>query len=314
MSFLFGPVPSRRLGRSLGVDLVPPKTCCYDCIYCEVGPTTHLTVSRRAFMSPRAILEELETYLRKNPVAPEVITLAGSGEPTLNAGLGEIIAGIKAITNLPVALLTNGALFHLPEVRREAARADLVLPSLDTAIEATFRRINRPHPRLSLAQIISGLKEFRREFAGRLWLEVMLLRGINDTEAELAALRREIAGIRPDKVQLNTAVRPVVEGWAKPLSPEEMAQAAAFLGGEVEVEIIAAARSTPETFPRLSDEACLEMLARRPMTARDLAQALGVAPEEVASRLAKLARRGLVQQEQHYHEAFYRTAKTAAAR
>ncbi|MEJ5330621.1 MAG: radical SAM protein [Desulfobaccales bacterium] len=314
MSFLFGPVPSRRLGRSLGVDLVPPKTCCFDCVYCEVGPTTHLTVSRRAFMSPQAILEELDTYLRENPTAPEVITLAGSGEPTLNAGLGEIIAGIKALTDLPVALLTNGALLHLPEVRREAAQADLVLPSLDTAIEATFRRINRPHPRLSLPQIISGLMAFRREFAGRLWLEVMLLRGVNDTEAELAALRREIVRVRPDKVQLNTAVRPVVEDWAKPLSPEEMAQAAAFLGGEVEVEIIAAAERVSETLPRLSDEACLEMLARRPMTARDLAQALGVAPEEVAARLAKLARRGLVKLEKHYQEAFYRTAKSAAAR
>lgn len=314
MSFLFGPVPSRRLGRSLGVDLVPSKTCCFDCIYCEVGPTTHLTVSRRAFMDPRAILTELEASLRDNPAAPEVITLAGSGEPTLNAGLGEIIAGIKEMTHLPVALLTNGALLYLPEVRREAARADLVLPSLDTAREETFRRLNRPHPRLSLAWIISGLKAFRREFAGRLWLEVMLLWGVNDMEAELAALRREMAAIRPDKVQLNTAVRPVVEDWAKPLSPEEMAWAAAFLGEEVEVEIIAASGGGSAVPLQLSDEACLEMLARRPMTARDLAQALGVAPEEMTARLAALVRRGLVQQEQHYHEAFYRTAKTAAAR
>ncbi len=313
MSFLFGPVPSRRLGRSLGVDLVPSKTCCFDCIYCEVGPTTHLTASRRAFMGPQAILSELEAYLRENPAAPEVITLAGSGEPTLNAGLGEIIAGIKDMTHLPVALLTNGALLYLPEVRQEAARADLVLPSLDTAREETFRRINRPHPRLSLGRLLEGLQALRREFAGRLWLEVMLLRGVNDTEAELEALRREIARIRPDKVQINTAVRPVVEDWARPLSPEEMAWAAAFLGEEVEVEIIAASGRGSAVPPQLSDEACLEMLARRPMTARDLASAFGVAPEEMTARLAALARQGLVKMELHQKESFYRTARGAAA-
>ncbi|MCL6621946.1 MAG: radical SAM protein [Syntrophobacterales bacterium] len=314
MSFLFGPVPSRRLGRSLGVDLVPAKTCCYDCIYCEVGPTTHLTVSRRVFMPPQAVLEELEDYLRENPGAPEVITLAGSGEPTLNAGLGEIIRGIKALTRLPVALLTNGALLHLPEVRREAARADLVLPSLDTARAETFRRLNRPHPHLCLEMLLAGLRAFRREFAGRLWLEVMLLKGLNDTEAELSALRRAIAEVAPDKVQLNTAVRPVVEESAQPLSPMEMTQAAAFLGGEVEVEIIAAAPAASGTPLNVSDEAYLKMLARRPMTAPDLARALGLATDEVTARLAELVRRGLLRREQHRQEAFYRTAPQAAAR
>jgi len=304
MSFLFGPVPSRRLGRSLGVDLVPPKTCCFDCIYCEVGPTTHLTWKRRVH-APRAILAELEAYLREAPALPDIITLTGSGEPTLNAALGEIIAGVRDLTRLPVAVLTNGALLHLPEVRAQLARADLVIPSLDAATEATFRRINRPHPRLSLELLLRGLADFRREYPGPLWLEVMLLKGLNDSEAELSALRREIARLAPDKVQLNTAVRPVVEEWAQPLTHSEMAQAAAYLGDRVEV--IASCRAAPGKPCRVTDEAYLTALARRPMTVPDLAQAFGLRPEEVAARLEELAARGLVQREEHQAQHYYRT-------
>ncbi len=303
MSFLFGPVPSRRLGRSLGVDLVPPKTCCFACVYCEVGPTTHLTVRRRPYHTAE-ILAELRRYLAEAAVLPDVITLAGSGEPTLNAGLGEIIAGLQAMTRVPVAVLTNGALLHLPEVRRELAPAAIVLPSLDAAVEATFRRINRPHPRLSLELLLRGLKAFRREYAGQFWLEVMLLQGVNDSEPELAALRREIAALSPDRVQLNTAVRPVVEGWAEALSPAAMEGAAAFLGHGAEV--IAEFRASARTPQSLAEEAYVQMLSRRPMTAGDLAQAFGLDLQEVAVQLQKMVRRGLVHQDYFHREAYYR--------
>jgi wyosine [tRNA(Phe)-imidazoG37] synthetase (radical SAM superfamily) len=310
MSFLFGPVPSRRLGRSLGVDLIPPKTCCFDCVYCEVGPTTQLTLRRRPHQTG-AILRELRRYLAQCCQLPDVITLAGSGEPTLNAGLGEIIAGVKAVTEVPVAVLTNGALLHLSEVRRELALADIVLPSLDAASEATFRRINRPHPKLSLDLLLTGLRAFRREYAGQIWLEVMLLKGVNDSQAELTALRREIALLAPDRLQLNTAVRPVVEAWAEPLSQEAMARAAAFLGHGAEV--IAAFDRVARAPRAVPDAAYLEMLARRPMTAGDLAQTLGLPLPQVERRLAELAGKGFVSAHRYRNTAYFRATPRSLA-
>ena len=217
MSHLFGPVPSRRLGRSLGVDLVPRKTCPYDCIYCEVGPTTRQTITRLDYQADE-IMAELTAYLHQGPPPLDYITLAGSGEPTLNLGLGRIIRHLKALTGTPVAVLTNGALLYLPEVRDELQAADLVLPSLDAAREESFRAINRPLPDYPLSRLIEGLEAFRREYAGQIWLEILLLQGLNDSEADLEALRRALRILAPDKVQLNTAVRPGVEDYARALN------------------------------------------------------------------------------------------------
>jgi wyosine [tRNA(Phe)-imidazoG37] synthetase (radical SAM superfamily) len=305
MTHLFGPVNSRRLGRSLGVDAIPFKTCTFDCIYCEVGPTTDLTLERRPY-AVDAIVQEIRAYFRQAHLPPDFITLAGSGEPTLNTGLAEIIAAIRGVTEAPVAVLTNGSLLYLAEVRRALARADVVLPSLDAAREATFRRLNRPHPDLTLKMILKGLKAFRRVYAGQIWLEVMLLKGVNDDEAELTALRREIAEITPDKVQLNTAVRPVVEAWARPLNREDMEAAAAYLGPGV--EIIASFDQAGPAGAGLTDAALVEMLARRPMTARDLAQALGVPLPQVEKRLHRLQAAGLVSRDVYQEEGFYRRA------
>ncbi|HZE20595.1 MAG TPA: radical SAM protein, partial [Desulfobaccales bacterium] len=169
MGHLFGPVPSRRLGRSLGVDLIPSKTCPYDCIYCEVGPTTRQTRKRFSYRT-QAIIAELAEHLKGPGAAPDVITLAGSGEPTLNLGLGRIIQAIKEMTRIPVAVLTNGALLYLPEVRRELAPADIILPSLDAAREKTYHAINRPLPELTLESLLEGLAALHREFRGQVWL------------------------------------------------------------------------------------------------------------------------------------------------
>jgi len=308
MSHLFGPVPSRRLGLSLGVDLIPPKTCSFDCIYCEVGPTTHLTRTRGPY-EVAEIIRELEEYLESPPAPLDYITLAGSGEPTLNLGLGEIIAAVKNLTETPVALLTNGSLFFLPEVRAEVGGVDVILPSLDAGREETFQRINRPHPGLSLDLVVSGLKALRREFAGQIWLEILLLKGLNDQPEELAALkalRRELA---PDKVQLNTAVRPVPDKSARALTQEEMEEAADFLGGEVEV-VAAARRMSPERLA-VKDHDLIEMLARRPMTATDLAQALGFPLAQVREHLGRLAKSGLVCRDVHQDQDFYRSLTTS---
>jgi wyosine [tRNA(Phe)-imidazoG37] synthetase (radical SAM superfamily) len=303
MAHLFGPVPSRRLGRSLGVDLIPPKTCPYDCIYCEVGPTTCQTRERFSFQTEN-IIAELAGYLKGPGVRPDVITLAGSGEPTLNLGLGRIIREIKAMSPVPVAVLTNGALLYLPEVRRELAAADIVLPSLDAARVETYAAINRPLPELSFESLLEGLTAFRREYQGRIWLEVMLLKGLNDTKEELTLLRRVLQKIAPDKIQLNTAVRPVVDDAARPLDQAEMEAAAATLGGPVEV-IASFSQADIAGSPREDDD-FVEMLSRRPMTAPDLAQALGLPLVQVVARLKRLQDSGRISHDRYHDEEFYR--------
>ncbi|MEJ2671155.1 MAG: radical SAM protein [Deltaproteobacteria bacterium] len=303
MAHLFGPVPSRRLGLSLGVDLIPPKTCTYDCIYCEVGSTTHQTRKRFVYQT-ETIIAELEDYLRDLSQPPDVITLAGSGEPTLNLGIGRIIQVLKDISQIPVAVLTNGALLYLPEVRAELAAADLVLPSLDAAREETYRFINRPLPELSLDSLLEGLSALRREYPGKILLEIMLLKGINDTLEELDLLRRALRKITPDKIQLNTAVRPVVEAAARQLNLTEMEAVAAFLGGPVEV-IASFNREDIAELP-CQDEDLVEMLSRRPMTAGDLAKLLGLPLVQVVARLKRLLDSGRITHERFHDQEFYR--------
>jgi len=310
MSHLFGPVPSRRLGRSLGVDLVPRKTCPFDCIYCEVGPTTNQTETRLDYQAD-AILAELAAYLRQGPPELDFITLAGSGEPTLNLGLGRIIRRIKALTGIPVAVLTNGALLYLPEVRAELQAADLVLPSLDAAREETFRAINRPPPDYPLSRLIEGLEAFRREYPGRIWLEVMLLKGLNDNEADLEALRRVLRRLAPDKVQLNTAVRPGVEDYARPLDVAEMAAIAGYLADGVEVEVVASGNGAASQAMACNDALLVEMLARRPMTAADLARVLGLPLSLVRQRLLHLCETGQVAGQPYCDQEFYRQISEA---
>jgi wyosine [tRNA(Phe)-imidazoG37] synthetase (radical SAM superfamily) len=285
------------------VDLIPPKTCPYNCIYCEVGPTTCRSQERFSYQT-EAIIEELADYLKAPGVRPDVITLAGSGEPTLNLGLGRIIGEIKAMSQIPVAVLTNGALLYLPEVRRELAAADIVLPSLDAAREGTYRAINRPLPELFLESLLEGLMSFRREYQGQIWLEVMLLKGLNDTEEELTLLRRALQKIAPDKIQLNTAVRPVVDDAARPLNQAEMEVAAATLGGPVEI-IASFSRADIAGSPRQDDD-LVEMLSRRPMTAPDLAQALGLPLTQVVARLKRLQDSGRISHDRYHDEEFYR--------
>jgi wyosine [tRNA(Phe)-imidazoG37] synthetase (radical SAM superfamily) len=285
------------------VDLIPPKTCSYDCIYCEVGPTTRQTCTRFPYQI-EAITRELADHLQEVTPEPDIITLAGSGEPTLNLGLGRIIAAVKAMTRIPVAVLTNGSLLYLPEVRRELAAVDMVLPSLDAARAETYQAINRPLPELTLDLLLAGLTAFRREYRGQIWLEVMLLAGLNDTEAELKPLRRLLGDLAPDKIQLNTAVRPVVETSARPLERGEMEAVAAYLGGPVEV--IASFHREDVVGSPGSDEDLVEMLSRRPMTAADLAEALGLPLVQVVARLKRLQDSGRISHDRYHDQVFYR--------
>ncbi|RLC09648.1 MAG: hypothetical protein DRI24_21450 [Deltaproteobacteria bacterium] len=196
--YLFGPVPSRRLGISLGIDLVPMKTCTLNCIYCECGRTTDLTLSRREYVPLPEVKAEFLHYQSNHP-RPDYITFSGSGEPTLNSSIGKIIRFIHSHdTGIPVAVLTNGTLLFDPQVRKELKPASVVMPSLDAATDKVFIKINRPHSRSSVKGMIEGLIQFRKEFKGLIWLEIFIVTGLNNTESELTALKRAIQKISPD--------------------------------------------------------------------------------------------------------------------
>ncbi len=288
--YLYGPVPSRRLGRSFGVDVVPFKFCSLDCVYCQLGGTNKKVINRSDFVPVEAVLTELKDRLAEG-VEADFISISGSGEPTLNSRLGDIIDGIKKITHIPVAVLTNGTLFYKQDVRRDCAKADLVLPSLDAADEQTFKKINRPHPELSIEQMISGLCDFRNEFNGRIWLEVFLIDGFNADNEQISKLRDVIARIRPDKVQLNTAVRPTAEVGIKSLSEERLQAIAGALGDNCQV--IADFSSAPHRshFDSRAEDV-LSMLKRRPCSLSDISSALNITHNEAVKYIDILQRQG----------------------
>ena len=232
---VFGPKQSRRLGRSLAVDVIHRKTCPLDCVYCELGRTDRLTLERREYVKADAVLEELRTVLRKQHDGIDHITLSASGEPTLNSKLGEIIKQIKEITTIPVAVLTNGVLLSREDVRRDLLQADVVLPSLDAASDRVFEAINRPHGRLDLEEIIDGLVAFRKEFTGQIWLEILLVKGINDTPEELELLKTIAGWIKPEIIHLNTVVRPPAESWARRVEVEDLRTIRRYFGSTCRV-------------------------------------------------------------------------------
>ena len=293
MSSIFGPVPSRRLGRSLGIDVIPPKTCSFDCIYCESGPTTRLSVTRENFVDPSEILAELSAYFRLHPNSTDVLTLSGAGEPTLYTGLGELIAAVKkTYPRFPLIVLTNGSLLWEPEVRRCLLKADRVVPSLDAVTATVFRNINRPHPSLEPEQIIEGMRAFRMEYKGQLHVEIALVSGVNDSPEELSALAQVIESIKPDKIELNTVVRPPALTGTRGLTDARMAWAVSFFSS-LNAEIVG-------VFETDKQDRCekqiglriIETVERRPCTVAELAASLGVPEKRVEQESQKLQKQG----------------------
>jgi wyosine [tRNA(Phe)-imidazoG37] synthetase (radical SAM superfamily) len=279
---LFGPVPSRRLGISLGVDLVPLKICTLNCIYCECGRTTELTVTRKSYVPLSGVKEELIDYVTNNP-RPDYITFSGSGEPTLNSNIGHVLQFIrKHIHDIPVAVLTNGTLFSIKQVREDIKDAVLVMPSLDAATEKIFRKINRPCPRLKIDTIIDGLVQFRKEYRGQIWLEIFIVPGMNDTKHELTALKDAIEKIGPDQVQLNTLDRPGTVSTVPAATRQELEHIVDFWQLD-NVTIIAdvAERKDLLAYRTDTESAILGTIARRPCTLKDLSEILGLQINEV---------------------------------
>ena len=287
---------SRRLGRSLGVDIVPHKACTLNCIYCQVGRTSKLTIRRKEYVSIKAVLDELKQRLAEGLQA-DYITISGSGEPTLNSCLGELIDGIRQITKIPIAIITNGTLLYRQDVRADCAKADVVLPSLDAGTEDVFRRINRPHKNISIEKLISGLCRFRKEYSGQIWLEVFLVEGVNTDGAQVTAIKEAIEKIQPDKVQLNTAVRPTVEGGVGRLDEQRLREIAAQLGEKAEV-IEDFAQVVGGKDVRMQAEDVLAMLKRRPSTVEDISAGLGISGEEALEFIQVLQQQGVISYEE----------------
>jgi wyosine [tRNA(Phe)-imidazoG37] synthetase (radical SAM superfamily)/biotin operon repressor len=331
--YFYGPVPSRRLGLSYGVDIVPFKVCTLDCVYCQLGTSTEKTVERKDYVSPDAVLAELRETLAEGLEA-DFITISGSGEPTLNSRLGEFIDGVKEITNIPVALLTNSTLLYRQDVRADCAKADVVLPSLDAGDEQAFEEVNRPHKDISIENLISGLCIFRNEFPGQIWLEVFLIDGLNTDAGQIVKIKNIIERIRPDKIQLNTAVRPTTYAGIKRVDAKQLEAIAAELGKKCEVVAdFSSSRggSSPvrcQPVPTHQDScwikgqaedllqphfteshkmgALLSMLKRRPCSLGDICSGLGIGRNEALKHISGLQRRGVINSEEKDGRIFFK--------
>jgi wyosine [tRNA(Phe)-imidazoG37] synthetase (radical SAM superfamily) len=283
--YLFGPVPSRRFGRSLGVDVTPYKTCSLDCVFCQLGRTTNKTMERRDYVDMEEVLDELTEWLETDGEA-DYITLSGSGEPTLHERFGEVLALVREKSSIPSLLLTNGTLLHLPEVREAAALASIVKVSLSAWDQASFGWVNRPHADLRFETLVSGQKAFREAYGGQLWMEVFLVSGMNAMPGDVSRIAALAEEIKPDRIQLNTAVRPAAEDFAVPVSRERMEELTTLF--HPQAEIIADFSKQRDLKLKANKESVLAMLQRRPCTADQIADGFGMHLNEVSKYLGNL--------------------------
>ncbi|UCC94416.1 MAG: radical SAM protein [Candidatus Omnitrophota bacterium] len=289
MSYFYGPVPSRRLGFSLGVDIVPKKLCTFDCVYCQIGRTTKKSTRRISYVDFNVLERELRDIIRKSPKI-DYITISGSGEPTLHKDLDKIILTIKRITRgkLPVCVITNSSLLYREDVRNELKGADLIIPSLDAATSKTFKMINRAQKGIGLKHIIDGLIKLRREFKGKIWLEIMLLGGINDTLREAEKFKGLIKKLKPDKVQLNLPVRPPAAAVALP-SSSRVNEIKKILDGNIEI-VASSLKARRSKLIQSTECQILNFLKRRPAHLDDLKESLGLNSYETMKSLKKLVK------------------------
>ena len=302
--YLFGPVASRRLGRSLGVDIVPLKTCSQNCIYCQLGKDAPQTLRREDYVPIDAVLNELQQKINEGLKA-DFVTVSGSGEPTLHSHLGKLIDGIRELTDIPLAVITNSTLLSDPGVRQDCCESDVVLPSLDAGDSETFKQMNHPHPDLDFEQFIEGLIHFRDEYTGQLWLEVFFCEGVNTGEESIKNIAKQIRRINPDKVQINTSVRPIVHSEAVRLSEQRLNEIAACLGESVEV-ITDFSKHTADANKPADLQVILETLQRRPSTLDDLCAGLGLSKEQLQPALIKLEALSKIVTEEKGQKKYYK--------
>ncbi len=301
--YTFGPVPSRRLGLSLGVDVIPNKLCSLDCVYCEVGITDKRGLARKEYLPADEILAEINEVIKEYPNLDH-ITISGSGEPTLNSKIGDIIRGIKRITKVPVAVLTNGTLLDDPAVRQDLKDADVVSPSLDAVSSDVFEKINRPNPNLRIDQIVDGIKQFRKEYSGKMWIEILLVNGINDQDDEVIKMKEVLDEIQPEKIHLNTVVRPPAYAIAQPVSEARMKEIQKILGERA--EIVGTYNGTHTSVAHNADsQAILALLKRRAMTVGQMVVSLSIEEKGIISSLKHLIEAGEIKSYMYGNEEYF---------
>ena len=305
--YLFGPVPSRRLGLSLGIDIVPFKICTLDCVYCELGITTDKIITRGEYVDLDAVLAELKQKIQQGLDA-DYITISGSGEPTLNKSMGKLITEIKKVTDIPVAILTNATLFDDPDVRADCRLADVVLPSLDAAEQSAFEKINRPHTSIDVEKIIAGLIDFRSEFSGLIWLEIFFIDGINTDNKQVLALKTAVDKIKPDIIHLNTAVRPTAEKNIRRVEKEKLDEIARVLGPNAQV-IADFDKAKEDKSVQIKAEDVFALLKRRPCSLDDICSGLGLHKNEAIKYVTQLLNAGQIIEQEMNKKHFY-LAKT----
>jgi len=289
---IFGPVPSRRFGRSLGVDLVSLKTCTFNCIFCEVGETDKLTIERKEYVPIREAIAEVDDWIRKDGNA-DFVTLAGSGEPTLNTGFGEVLDFLRGKGSFRTAILTNGSLLYLPEVRESAMKADVVKVSLSGSNRGMLERINRLHPGLDFERMLEGMRKFRSSYNRELWLEVILVDGLNDNDeivSEIASLAKSIG---PDKIHLNTVVRPPADGVSAAVPFRRLEHFARMFTPEAEVIVPFNGEDAPSR--DLDGGSVVDMLRRRPCSENDIHNSFKSSSVEVNELLERLVADGSIE-------------------
>ncbi|MBN2042076.1 MAG: radical SAM protein [Spirochaetes bacterium] len=311
MKYLFGPVNSRRLGISLGIDLIPYKTCSLDCAYCECGVTTDKTVEIKEYVPASVIINELNDYLSSKPEL-DIITFAGSGEPTLHSGIGEIINFLKS--NYPeykISVLTNSTLLYRKEVRKAIINADIIMPSLDAVSYEVFKKINRPHKDITIENIIKGLIELRKEFKNTIILEIFIAPGINDSNEELSLIKKVCEDIAPDMIQLNTLDRPGTEDWITPSTENSLIEIRQFLS-PLKVDIIKKPMNREKTRTIDNIDITNQIIAtvsRRPSTLEDLSNSLNINRKDALKTLRILVNKGIIEKEDVSRGTFYKIKK-----
>ena len=310
---LYGPVPSRRLGRSLGIDLVPHKICTYNCIYCQIGKTTKKTLLRKEYVPVKEVLEEVELFVKEEFSPIDHFSLSGSGEPTLHSKIRSVIEEIKTLSSIPVAVITNGSLLYEREVREDLLGADVVLPSLDAVSSEVFMRINRPHPEISAEKIIEGMVEFRKVYKGQIWLEVLFCKEVNDTPGELRRMKEVVERVQPDLIHLNTVVRPPSEDWVKPLSQKEMEEIQAFFGEKATIISEFDRHLLPATESNLAEET-LRILRRRPLSLTDLSKGMGIPEKELEKYIEPLVKERKIRARLFGNSIYYEISKEVDSR
>lgn len=310
MACVFGPIPSRRLGRSLGIDPVPLKTCNWNCIYCQLGRTRPLTNERREYVSLPTILNEVEQALAiRAPDDIDWVTIVGSGEPTLHSGIGELIHALKRLTTIPVAVITNGSLLYLPDVREALCAADAVLPTFSAGSADVYRVLHRPHPEATFERLLEGLIAFRAEYLGNLWVEVMLVRGVNDSEEALCDIAAALQRVRPDRIDITLPERPPAEPWVMSPDTEGLMRATAILGAAAQIVHPAEGGFDLRGYAT-PVEAILAIITRHPMRSEELERALTRwSPDHVREALHTLESSGAAQVIERYGVRFWCAAK-----